>query len=352
MDQGKSKEHFIELCECIMNRYFSGKELSVVDAAFAKNKVANAALLGWDACLESKTYAEARKAAYKIASEYFDNDKHIKSALLDAIELKWREFRDDNEQFEAVKVTEIDGKTRIVICNEDEAPFDDPTGNFLKTAAKLKNSAEKLDNALKIIDNISLKPMEMADFWRIAASILDYPVIMKDQFQNFVYCKDNMLAAFGGGAFVYCELPKNNTDYPDGTYGIVVTGRGYGGIHLDELSKEYLSEVFSHIEPVRKKFPAFGLKGFDSLTRDMFLVNLQTECEKHFKEANENTECTIDDGYILALLQVANKFKLKIKVGSLNKEPTLFAKGLMDNNATFYFVAPVTITSFDEDDDD
>ena len=351
MDQGKSKEHFIALCECIMNRYFSGKELSVLDAAFAKNKVANAALLGWDACLKSKTYAEARKAAYKIASEYFDNDPHIKSALLDAIELKWREFRDDNEHFEAVKVTEIDGKTRIVICKEDEVQFDVPTGKLLKTAAKLKSSSERIDKALKFIDNISLKPMEMTDFWRIAASILDYPVLMKDKFQDFVYCKDNMLAAFGRGGFVYCELPKSYTNYPDGTYGIVVTGRGYAGIYLDELSKEYLSEVFSHVEAVRKKFSTFRMKGFFMLTRDMFLDNLQAECEKHFKEADENTVCTIDDGYILALLQVANKFKLKMKVGNLNKEPTLFAKGLMDNDATFYFVAPVMITSLEDDEE-
>ena len=160
-----------------------------------------------------------------------------------------------------------------------------------------------------------------------------------------------MLAAFGRGGFVYCELPKSYTNYPDGTYGIVVTGRGYAGIYLDELSKEYLSEVFSHVEAVRKKFSTFRMKGFFMLTRDMFLDNLQAECEKHFKEADENTVCTIDDGYILALLQVANKFKLKMKVGNLNKEPTLFAKGLMDNDATFYFVAPVMITSLEDDEE-
>ena len=53
-----------------MNRFFAGKELGVIDAAVAKKKVANAALLGWIACLHSETYADARKAAHKIASEY------------------------------------------------------------------------------------------------------------------------------------------------------------------------------------------------------------------------------------------------------------------------------------------
>ncbi len=93
------------------------------------------------------------------------------------------------------------------------------------------------------------------------------------------------------------------------------------------------------------------MKGIATLTRDDFLCDLQEECEKHIKEANVDTECTIDDGYILALQQVANKFKLKTKVGYLNKEPTFFAKGTMENKVDFYFVAPVNVMEYEDEED-
>jgi len=350
MAQSNSKEHFVELCKCIMNRFFAGKELGVIDAAVSKKKVANAALLGWNACLHSETYADARKSAHKIASEYFNNDNQIKNAILDAIELKWREFRDDDEEFEAVKVTEIDGKMQIVICNEDELLQEDPTGPLFKMAATLKNQSDILNNALNRLDKISIKPPEMADFWRLAGSIMDDRAFSKDKFQNFVFCKDNMLATAGGGAFAYCELPKDNTDYPDGIYAIMFTGSGYGGVYWDNASEEVLAEFFSQVEAVKKEFPKSGMKGIATLTRDDFLCDLQAECEKHIKEANVDTECTIDDGYILALQQVANKFKLKTKVGYLNKEPTFFAKGTMENKVDFYFVVPLIIAEIDDED--
>ena len=46
-------------------------------------------------------------------TEYFNNDYQIKNALLDAIELKWREYRDDDEEFEAVKVTHLSMKAGL-----------------------------------------------------------------------------------------------------------------------------------------------------------------------------------------------------------------------------------------------
>ncbi|MBQ8756085.1 MAG: hypothetical protein IJZ19_13710 [Lentisphaeria bacterium] len=84
--------------------------------------VANFTMVAWNACIAQKTFADVKKFLNKFADENFDGDPCALLPLLDAAELKWREYRNDKNIIASAEVKTVNGKPQVIAYLKDESP--------------------------------------------------------------------------------------------------------------------------------------------------------------------------------------------------------------------------------------
>ncbi len=163
MDQNTPKEHFAALCECIWDRLLAEKGITDgEEAKYVREEVVLSAIMGWNICVTSETLAEARKKARATPAEILRHNEYSLPALLDAVELKWREYRDDKIPFAFAELREVDGKPRSCAYYFGETPDSPHLKNVLdlamqpETIARLLKAATSPDKLEKEIDNLIL----------------------------------------------------------------------------------------------------------------------------------------------------------------------------------------------------
>lgn len=63
-----------------------------------------------------------KKFLHKFANENFDGDQCALLPLLDAAELKWREYRNDKNIIASAEVKTVNGKPLVIAYLKDESP--------------------------------------------------------------------------------------------------------------------------------------------------------------------------------------------------------------------------------------
>ena len=169
MSAEKTKKHFAEICECIWNKIQGEEKLDRETAKGMRKFVANYTMVAWNACIAQKSFANVKKFLNKFADENFNGDKCALLPLLDAAELKWREYRDDKDIISYAEVKQINGKPQAIAYLKDECPevsaAVSPFHNFMQSPEvqeRLRNiSLENLEAEIgKIVAeyNASLPP--------------------------------------------------------------------------------------------------------------------------------------------------------------------------------------------------
>lgn len=122
MSAENTKLHFAEICECIWNKIQGQKKLDKKTAASMRQFVANFTMVAWNACIAQETFADVKKFLNKFADENFDGDPCALYPLLDAAELKWREYRNDKNFVVRAEVQTVKGKPQVIVYLKDECP--------------------------------------------------------------------------------------------------------------------------------------------------------------------------------------------------------------------------------------
>ncbi len=122
MSAENTKQHFAEICECIWSKIQGQEKLDRETAAAMRNFVVNFSMVAWNACIIHNTFADAKKFLHKFADENFDGDQCALLPLLDAAELKWREYRNDKNIIAGAEVKTVNGKPQVIAYFKDESP--------------------------------------------------------------------------------------------------------------------------------------------------------------------------------------------------------------------------------------
>ncbi|MBO7329089.1 MAG: hypothetical protein J6W00_10010 [Lentisphaeria bacterium] len=122
MSAENTKQHFAEICECIWDKIQQQEKLDKKAAAAMRRFIANFTMIAWNACIMQKTYSDVKKFLTKFAEEKFGGEHHALQSLLDAAELKWREYRDDKDIISYAEVKQINGKPQAIAYLKDESP--------------------------------------------------------------------------------------------------------------------------------------------------------------------------------------------------------------------------------------
>ena len=122
MSAENTKNHFAEICEYIWNKIQGQEKLDRKTAAAMRNFVVNFSMVAWNACIIHNTFADAKKFLHKFADENFDGDQCALLPLLDAAELKWREYRNDKNIIAGAEVKTVNGKPQVIAYLKDECP--------------------------------------------------------------------------------------------------------------------------------------------------------------------------------------------------------------------------------------
>ena len=122
MSAENTKQHFAEICECIWEKIQQQEKQDKKTAAAMRRFIANFTMIAWNACIMQKTYSDVKKFLTKFAEEKFGGEHHALQSLLDAAELKWREYRDDKDIISYAEVKQINGKPQAIAYLKDESP--------------------------------------------------------------------------------------------------------------------------------------------------------------------------------------------------------------------------------------
>ena len=122
MSAENTKQHFAEICECIWNKIQGQEKLDRKTAVAMRNFVVNFSMVAWNACIIQKSFADVKKFLHKFTEENFNGDQCALLPLLDAAELKWREYRNDKNIIASAEVKTVNGKPQVIAYLKDESP--------------------------------------------------------------------------------------------------------------------------------------------------------------------------------------------------------------------------------------
>ena len=169
MSAENTKQHFAEICECIWDKIQQQEKLDKKTASAMRRFIVNFTMIAWNACIMQKTYSDVKKFLNKFAEEKFGGEHPARQSLLDAAELKWREYQNDKDIISYAEVKQINGKPQAIAYLKDECPeisaAVSPFHSFMQSPdvqKRLRNiSPEKLEDEIgKIVAeyNASLPP--------------------------------------------------------------------------------------------------------------------------------------------------------------------------------------------------
>jgi len=194
MSKEETKKHFSEICECIWNKIDRQNKLDQKEADVMHKIVAQLVMFAWNMSILQTSYTELKKKLKQFAAVHYDNSPHALTPLIDAAELKWRDYRNDSSLIVSTEVKLVAGKPHAVAYLKEERPDIDnvtkPFKNFINSPEiqeRLKHTPpEKLEEEIgKIIAeyNASLpkpEPFVCDDSTAEECIERDFPITRKE----------------------------------------------------------------------------------------------------------------------------------------------------------------------------
>ena len=122
MDENKTKQAFANICERIWKQVLSEDELEPEIEASMRRVVAQLAMIAWNTCNVSESLSEAKDKVKDFAKQIYPECDSAANPLLNAVSIKWHDFRDDKTLIASSAVEIVDGKPRAIAYLKGELP--------------------------------------------------------------------------------------------------------------------------------------------------------------------------------------------------------------------------------------
>ena len=120
MDKDKTKEHFIELCDSLLEKSNANSALEGELREAMHKLIASSILLAWNTCVFTQEKREAKKRLRSRGKERHTN-ADLLEFMLSVVDLKFERYREDDVFIDGVDVTYDDnGQPRASAFFEDE----------------------------------------------------------------------------------------------------------------------------------------------------------------------------------------------------------------------------------------
>jgi len=127
MRPDKTRKHFAEICECIWNRIADMNDMdpSSEDAKSMYRMTARFVMFAWNTCNSAKTLLDAQRKVRRYAARHWEGHDAALMPLMDTIELKWREYREDKGFISRTDVDFENGTPRAVAFVKEDLLTDE-----------------------------------------------------------------------------------------------------------------------------------------------------------------------------------------------------------------------------------
>ncbi len=114
MDANTTKQAFAEICDRIWTSILKEEEMDEKTEREMRRIIAHFVMVSWNTCVTSKTLEDAKDTVIIFASQYYDEADIIIDRLLNAVSIKWHDYRKDKTIIEAAEVKYTKGKPRAI----------------------------------------------------------------------------------------------------------------------------------------------------------------------------------------------------------------------------------------------
>ena len=114
MDELKTKDAFAEICDRIWTSIQKEENLDEDTAREMRRVIAHIVMVSWNTCVTHKTLEDAKDTVIIFASQYYEEADIIIDRLLNAVSIKWHDYRNDKTIIEATEVKYTKGKPRAI----------------------------------------------------------------------------------------------------------------------------------------------------------------------------------------------------------------------------------------------
>ena len=114
MDTTNTKEAFADICDRIWTRILKEEKLDEKTARGMRRIIAHLVMVSWNTCVTSKKLEDAKDTVIIFASEYYDEADIIIDRMLNAVSIKWHDYRKDKTIIENTEVKYTKGKPQAI----------------------------------------------------------------------------------------------------------------------------------------------------------------------------------------------------------------------------------------------
>ena len=125
MDENKTKEAFADICERVWHIALENIGFNKKMAPKTRQMVAQLVTVAWNATIACDNIKDAEESARIFNSMQLGGQKPIYDYLLEAVKIKWREYRDLKSRITGAMIENVDGKPKAIAILEGEIPEED-----------------------------------------------------------------------------------------------------------------------------------------------------------------------------------------------------------------------------------
>ena len=142
----ETKQAFANICERIWKQILSEDELEPKIEASMRRVVAQLAMIAWNTCNICESLSEAKEKVSEFAKQIYPECDNAANPLLNAVSIKWHDFRDDKTLIASSAVEIVDGKPKAIAYLKGELPAANEATSAFRSFMESPEVQERLRN--------------------------------------------------------------------------------------------------------------------------------------------------------------------------------------------------------------
>lgn len=140
----ETKQAFSNICERIWKQILSEEELEPEIEASMRRVVAQLVMIAWNTCITAESVSEAKNHVVAFAKKIYGECDNAATPLLNAVSIKWHDYKDDNTFIANTAVEIIDGQPRAIAYLKGELPEVNEATSAFRDFMELPEIQERL----------------------------------------------------------------------------------------------------------------------------------------------------------------------------------------------------------------
>lgn len=142
----ETKQAFSNICDRIWKQILSEEELEPEIEASMRRVVAQLVMIAWNTCNISKSLSEAKEKVTDFAKQVYPECDNAANPLLNAVSIKWHDYRDDKTLIASSDVEIVDGKPKAIAYLKGELPEAESATSAFRSFMESPEVQERLKN--------------------------------------------------------------------------------------------------------------------------------------------------------------------------------------------------------------